>query len=166
MMRTLLCMLVVVATSTVYARRQTDPNAYRPRNLDKITYDNHEYELQAGGFHWVLFGATWCPHTQDAIPIFDKFAKHYTYSNGHRMNYHYAYVDERSSFDYYGQKNLRGMYNVTVYPNIRMYYNGDYMHRFKSKRNFQKLHSYLQKVVPIVLQHTQNAKKKAAIGSS
>jgi len=156
---------VVFATviAVISARRATDPDAYRPRNLNRITWNNHENELQASGFHWVLFGATWCPHTQDAIPIFDNFAEYYQRSNGYRVNYHYAYVDERASYDYYGKKNLRGMYNVTVYPNIRMYYNGDYMHRFKSKRNKQKLHSYFQKIVPIVLQHSSKKKSEEQI---
>merc|ERR1711883_28844 len=151
-MKSFTALAILFTVGCTLARRATDPTAYRPQNLDKVTWDNHEYEVSGShGFHWVLFGATWCPHTQDGIKVFDQFAKYYKRSNGYNVNYHYAYVDERSSFDYCGQQSLRGMYNVTVYPNIRMYYNGDYMHRFKSKRTINKLHSYFQKIVPIVL---------------
>merc|ERR1712071_668684 len=73
---------------------------------------------------------------------------------GYDINYYYAYVDRERSWDYWNKKKgLRTIYNVTVYPNIRMYYNGDYMHRYKGARNMAKFKRYLDKVVPIITDH-------------
>jgi thiol-disulfide isomerase/thioredoxin len=152
-----LATLVFLATS-VLSRRAVDPTAYRPRNLRKVDWYNHESMVQAPGFNWVLFGATWCPHTQDAIPIFDQVAQYYTRVNGYPINYMYCYVDEPRSWDYWKPETvgIRATYNVTVYPNIRMYYNGDYMHRFKSKRTMAKFQKYVNKVVPIIMDHVHS----------
>merc|ERR1711879_427560 len=91
------------------------------------------------------------------IPLFDQVASIYTVSNGYNINYYYAYVDKPRSWDYYNpKKGLRTVYNVTVYPNIRMYYNGDYMHRYKGARTLEKFNRYLEKVIPIIMDHVNS----------
>merc|ERR1712038_1330187 len=130
-------------------RRQVDPTAYVPRYLNEV-----DYYIQQSGFNWVFFGATWCPHTQEAIPIFDQVANTLVRSHGYDISYYYAYVDKPRSWDYWNnKKGLRTIYNVTVYPNIRMYYDGDYMHRYKGARNMAKFQRYLNKVIPIIVDH-------------
>lgn len=150
-------LVVTLLAALTESRRQTDPNAYEPRYMTEFDYYNHDQYIQSGGFNWVFFGATWCPHTQEAIPIFDQVAARYTRSSGYDIRYYFAYVDRPRSYDYYNnKKSLRTVYNVTVYPNIRMYYDGDYMHRFKGQRSVEKFQRYLNKVVPIILDHIQS----------
>merc|ERR1711881_307631 len=81
-----LATLVAALAASVLSRRAVDPTAYRPRNMQKVDWYNHEKIVQAPGFNWVLFGATWCPHTQDAIPIFDQVARYYTRVKGYNIN--------------------------------------------------------------------------------
>merc|ERR1712053_49089 len=135
-------------------RRQVDPTAYVPRYMQEVDFYNHDSYIQQRGFNWVFFGATWCPHTQEAIPIFDQVANTLKRSHGYDISYFYAYVDKPRSWDYWNnKKGLRTIYNVTVYPNIRMYYDGDYMHRYKGARNMAKFQRYLNKVIPIIVDH-------------
>ena len=94
--------LLAVALLAAFAssRREVDPNAYVPTYLNEVDYYNHDSYIQQRGFNWVFFGATWCPHTQEAIPMFDRVASTYVRSGGYDINYYYAYVDKPRSWDY------------------------------------------------------------------
>merc|ERR1711990_801433 len=89
---------VTLLAAFTEARRQVDPTAYIPRHLNEVDYYNHDSYIQQSGFNWVFFGSTWCPHTQEAIPLFDQVAGMYTRSHGHNINYYYAYVDKPRSW--------------------------------------------------------------------
>lgn len=146
--------VTLLAAFSEASRRQSDPEAYQPRHMTELTFYNHDSYIQQRGFNWVFFGATWCPHTQESVPVFDQVAETYIRSNGYNINYYYAYIDRDASWDYYNKnKGLRTLYNVTTYPNIRMYYDGDYMHRYKGGRELKKFKTYLDKVVPIIQAH-------------
>merc|ERR1711997_814433 len=154
----LISLLLFFTSNSISLARRRRPQTkdyYVPRNAQKITWDNKEVIVESPGFQWVLFGATWCPHTQNALPTFDEAVRKIQHVKGYRINYSYVYTDEESSKNPRNQTQSVGLhYKVKEYPNIRMYYNGKYMHRFKKHARQGSLphyRAYLDILVDYVL---------------
>ena len=88
---------------------------------------------------------------------FDYAARTINYINGYKVNFSYVYTDEASSKNPRKSAETVGIYyKVKSYPNIRMYYNGKYMHKFKGgaggRNSVQHYKAYLDILVGKVIE--------------
>merc|ERR550534_2289595 len=156
----LLFILLGLLTNSFESRRSRTRDYYVPRNARKITWYNKELIVESPGFQWVLFGATWCPHTQSALPTFDQAVRQIPSIKGHKINYSYAYTDQASSHNPRNSSQGVGLhYKVKEYPNIRMYYNGKYMHRFKKHARQGSLPHY-KAYLEILVDHVMKKERR------
>ena len=107
------------------------------KNATLLTWNNHHDFIQQPGFVWTLFGASWCGHTQAALPEFFEFSSKTDVFAGHEIAFGWTFVDIPSSRSPQDPNiNLRHIYNITRYPNVRLFFNGKYMNRFKGRKKW------------------------------
>ena len=67
------------------------------KNATLLTWNNHKEFVTQDGFTWVLFGASWCGHTQAALPQYFDFSSKTDVYAGHEINFGWTFVDIPSS---------------------------------------------------------------------
>ncbi|CAI5449901.1 unnamed protein product [Caenorhabditis angaria] len=110
------------------------------KEILKLNDDNYQHVLENSKITFLAFTADWCPFSQQLLGVFKEFSIKYgdLYS---AANTQIAFVDCMA------QKEICLKNGVNKYPTMKVFYFGTLLQEYRSARNVEALHDYLDGVI-------------------